>query len=215
MKFSIFNFQFLGRKRGFTRTPNFGVTPKGGGFTLVETLVAISIFTVSILGLMSVLTSGIANTNYAKKKMIAAYLAQEGIEYVRNIRDTFVLFGDNSSPNWNQFRNAIDKCGNPGIPKNCYFDEQNLNFSDPSMPITKISIQSCDGNSCPVLLYNSNTGKYNYDISGENSGLVRTIQAVYQGNPNDSVKILSTVSWSQGSGNYSITFSENLFNWTE
>ena len=58
---------------------------KNTGFTLVETLVAISIFTISILGMLSVLASSIANTTYAKQKMVATYLAQEGIEYIRNI----------------------------------------------------------------------------------------------------------------------------------
>ncbi|MFA5778149.1 MAG: type II secretion system protein [Candidatus Paceibacterota bacterium] len=62
-------------------------------FTLVETLVAISIFTMSILGLISILASGISNTGYAKQKMAATYLAQEGIEYARNVRDTNVLSG--------------------------------------------------------------------------------------------------------------------------
>ena len=34
----------LKNKKGFTRTPKFGVTPNGGGFTLIETLVGMSIF---------------------------------------------------------------------------------------------------------------------------------------------------------------------------
>lgn len=61
------------------------------GFTLVETLVAISIFTMSVLGLMSVLASGLSDTSYAKQKMTATYLAQEGIEYARNLRDNAVI----------------------------------------------------------------------------------------------------------------------------
>ena len=74
-------------------------------FTLVETLVAISIFTVSLLGLMSILAQGIADTNYAKRKIIASYLAQEGIEYIRNFRDTYVLYYDPASTNngWIEF----------------------------------------------------------------------------------------------------------------
>lgn len=92
----------LQKNKAFTRTPKFGVTPKGGGFTLVETLVSISIFTMSILGLMSILASGISNTNYAKKKMAAEYLAQEGIECVRNIRDTYVLYPD-ATHSWSNF----------------------------------------------------------------------------------------------------------------
>jgi type II secretory pathway pseudopilin PulG len=75
---------------------------KNKAFTLVETLVAISIFTISILGLISVLASGISDTGYAKKKISATYLAQEGIEYTRNIRDTHVLYG--GSTGWNDFK---------------------------------------------------------------------------------------------------------------
>src|SRR3989338_1314568 len=65
---------------------------KNEGYTLVETLVAVSIFSVSILGLLVALSQGLADTGYAKKKIAAAYLAQEGIEYIRNMRDTFVIY---------------------------------------------------------------------------------------------------------------------------
>lgn len=71
------------------------------GFTLVETLVAISIFTVSLIGIMSVLASGISDTNYAKQKMIAGYLAQEGIECIRNTRDNYILYPGHT---WNEFK---------------------------------------------------------------------------------------------------------------
>lgn len=84
---------------------------KNNGFTLVETLVAISIFTMSILGLMSVLASGISNTTYAKQKMVASYLAQEGIEHARNIRDNHVLY--DTSSGWNNFKNDTNVTNYP------------------------------------------------------------------------------------------------------
>ncbi|MEK7106542.1 MAG: type II secretion system protein, partial [Patescibacteria group bacterium] len=65
---------------------------KNTGFTLVETLVSLSIFSVSVILFMSVLGSGITDTNYAKQKIVAGYLAQEGIEYMRNMRDNNVLY---------------------------------------------------------------------------------------------------------------------------
>lgn len=95
-------------KKNF-RQKNKGPAPyeAGGfrsGFTLVETLVALSIFTVSILGLLGVLTRSSANINYAKQKMTASYLAQEGMECIRNIRDNYVLYPDPPSQSWNGFR---------------------------------------------------------------------------------------------------------------
>src|SRR3989338_963368 len=58
------------------------------GVTLVEGLVAVSIFPLSVLAMLVSLGQGLSNIDYAKKKLIAEYLAQEGIEYVRNLRDT-------------------------------------------------------------------------------------------------------------------------------
>lgn len=84
------------------------IKQKNRAFTLVETLVAISIFSVSILGLMSVLASGISNTNYAKQKTMASYLAQEGIEYVRNLRDNAILYQQGAG-GWNSFKGSNNK----------------------------------------------------------------------------------------------------------
>lgn len=78
------------------------------GFTLIETLVGLLIFSLAILSLMSILGSGISNTNYAKQKIIAGYLAQEGIEYIRNQRDTYMLFNPSGSQaGWDDFKNVI------------------------------------------------------------------------------------------------------------
>ena len=168
------------------------------GFTLVETLVAISIFSVSILGMMSVLGSGIANTNYAKRKAVAIYLAQEGVEYVRNMRDTKVLSASGGNL-WNQFESNFSSCSNEnnacGFVKPLPFD-----------------IKTCSSLSdCKLYI---NNGGYDTNSSGTDSGFVRKIWAE-EITPNKEIKIFSKVEWTQGSGNYSITFSENLFNWYE
>ncbi|MEK7127997.1 MAG: hypothetical protein AAB933_00330 [Patescibacteria group bacterium] len=183
----------------FFKQKNKGPAPyeAGGfrsGFTLVETLIAVSIFTVSILALMSVLASGIANTNYAKRKMIASYLAQEGIEYVRNMRDTYVLYNDD----WNKFSNDLNQCNNGG--------DQACGFG-----AVLYDIKRCNQlNDCKLYLENGN-----YSSTGSiDSGFVRKIWKEDIGSgQDDEVKIFSKVEWTQGSGNYEITFSENLFNW--
>ena len=171
------------------------------GFTLVETLVAISIFTISILAIMSVLGKGMSDTNYAKKQMTATYLAQEGIEYIRNMRDTFVLSNTNSANGWNDFLNKISSCS-LGIV--CGFNST-VSYIDPG------SIFLCtDMSLCKLYLEN---GNYSINSTGTDSGFIRTISLVAISN--DEIKINSTVSWQQGSGNYNVSFSENLYNWIE
>ncbi len=186
---------------------------KNKAFTLVETLVAISIFTGSILGLMSVLTQGITNTNYAKRKIVASYLAQEGIEYIRNFRDTYVLYSSTSAIGWNTFNSRLTT-GSCGTANGCYFDDSGVVYGNPTLPMTNLSLTACSGvgGACPELKYDSTTGKYAY-ASGANSGYIRKI--IMTTVSANETKISSTVSWIQGSGSYSIVFSENLFNWVE
>ncbi|PIR68144.1 hypothetical protein COU49_02190 [Candidatus Nomurabacteria bacterium CG10_big_fil_rev_8_21_14_0_10_35_16] len=188
------------------------IQQKNTGFTLVETLIALAIFSVSILGLMTVLSQGISDTTYAKRKNIAAYLAQEGIEYMRNIRDTYVLYSEDGSIGWDAFKTKLisspAKCH---LDNGCYFDDQDLNYSNQAQPITGIYMIEC-GATCAPLLYDSSTGQYNY-LTGDNSGFVRQITVdLISG---DELGISSTVSWTQGSGTYQITFYENLFRWVE
>ncbi|HEV7702059.1 MAG TPA: type II secretion system protein [Candidatus Paceibacterota bacterium] len=142
------------------------------GFTLVETLVGLSIFTFSMLALMSVLGSGVADINYAKQKTVAGYLAQEGIEHVRNMRDNSVLYNAvDSEQGWNEFKAEIQQ---------------------------KSFVQS-------------------YPVPAEDNfeNFTRVLSADTSSFGNDEVEVFSTVSWTQGSGNYNVVFAENLFNWAE
>ncbi len=203
-------------KQGFTPTPfkKKGVSLEiRRGFTLIETLIALSIFSVSILGLMLVLAQGISDTTYAKKKHTAAYLAQEGIEYIRNIRDTYVLYYSATGPvGWIAFNTKMtEPSASCDEVNGCYFDDQDLDYNNNTQPITGIYMIAC-GATCANLLYDSFSGKYNY-LLGEDSGFTRKIQVVTI-NANET-KVFSTVYWIQGSGTYHLTFSESLFNWVE
>lgn len=57
------------------------------GFTLLESMVAIAIFTVGVSTAVFVITQSINVGTRTKNKIIAANLTQEGIEVVRNMRD--------------------------------------------------------------------------------------------------------------------------------
>lgn len=190
---------------------NIKIQQKNKGFTLVETLIAISIFTVSILSLLVVLSQGVASTNYAKQKIIASYLAQEGIEYMRNLRDTYVLF-DATSPQtgWDSFNTKLTNA-NCDQAAGCYFDSSNVDYANNAQPMTNITLTPCSGGTCPNILFDDTNGKYGY-VSGNTSGFIRQINVTQVA---DQTKVYSKVYWVQGSGTYSIVLSESLFNWVE
>lgn len=61
------------------------------GFTLVETLVAISILLVVVVGPLTVAQKGVQNAYYANEQMMSIFYAQEAIEAVRRVRDNVAL----------------------------------------------------------------------------------------------------------------------------
>jgi len=179
------------------------------GFTLIETLVAISVFSLSVVIMMSVLADGITDTNYTQDKIVAGYLAQEGIEYMRNLRDTLMLYDVNSaSAGWEAMKSKMigASCHQTS---GCYFDDD-LVYSSLTESIKNLDMTACSGN-CPILSYSASTGKYGY--YGATIGFRRKIN--FQLINANEMKISSTVYWTQGSGTYNVTFSENLYNWIE
>ena len=57
------------------------------GFSLLESMVAIIVLMVGVSSVIAALNQSVALSPKIKNKVIAAHLAQEGIELVRNIRD--------------------------------------------------------------------------------------------------------------------------------
>ncbi len=70
------------------------------GFTLIETLVAISILVIAIAGPMTMAARGLQSSYHAKSQLVAVHLAQEAIEIVRMKRDNYTLANANSSEDW-------------------------------------------------------------------------------------------------------------------
>ena len=68
------------------------------GFTLLETLIALSVLSV---GIMAAFTLSTANLNTARanyQRILAANLAREGVEFIRNVRDS----------NWLKIESNVD-----------------------------------------------------------------------------------------------------------
>ena len=201
----------LGNLNGFTHQ-NF-LKKVSGGFTLVETLVAISVFTMSVLTLVIILSQGITSINYAKQKIIAGYLSQEGIEYTRNIRDTNVISHiSGSQAGWNAFKTQIANCL---LPDGCYLNDSLLFVGASNITVKDIIYTVCPSGICPPLKYdlgNNSNGRYNYSYGFDSTFTSKIMMTRINDNE---IKVISIVYWKQGSTQRSVTFSENLFNWIE
>lgn len=118
-------------------------------FTLIEVMVALYVLIVGLLAAVSLLVRTMSLTEVTAEKFIAANLAQEGIEIVRNIRDNNIL----SSRSWNA-----------GLNTGSYRADYNDNV-----------LLSYDGR---YLLFNFSTGLFSYD-SGNKSIFRREIKISY------------------------------------
>lgn len=107
---------------------NLGHTSYNKGFTLVETIVALVIITVAMGPVFILATSAVNVASRIEHNLIAANLAQEGIEVARSIRDTNWLNGaafDNNLPagtwrvQWDTTGGGLTAVGpNPVLKKN-------------------------------------------------------------------------------------------------
>lgn len=66
------------------------------GFSLLETMIAIGILAIGSLVVYGQTARILGNLNQEKTKFIASYLAQEGIEVIRNMRDANWVNGASS-----------------------------------------------------------------------------------------------------------------------
>lgn len=183
---------------------------KTSGFTIIETLVALSIFCFSILALLVVTSQGAASTTFTKNKLSASYLAQEGIEMIRNMRDGASL---SAKPWIDSFHNNVlfelSKCYPNPLSQlaGCDIDSQTL---------TIFQCPLADG-SCGNLRYDSSSGFFRSgsfaSISLPDSGFNRVITLRDLGTGNNEVEVTSVVSWIQGGQNKSVALIEDLFDW--
>jgi len=59
-----------------------------GGFTIIEIVISMFIIAIAIVGIFTALSIVVILTSDSADRLTATYLAQEGMEIVRNIRDT-------------------------------------------------------------------------------------------------------------------------------
>lgn len=153
---------------------------KQKGFTLVEAMVAISILSMSITGPLLIAQKGIGSAIYARDQITAFYLAQEAVEYIRNIRDTNRI----AELGW---LTNLDNCVGGKV---CRIDGTHL---DPVGNTVDCSGDNLAG-ACKPLWLNNTTKLYGYDESGATKSLfTRSISIT--NDADKSARIQVTISW--------------------
>lgn len=209
---------------------------KKKGFTLIETLVAISIMTIAIVGPMTTASRALLAAYTARDQLSASYLAQEGTEYVRLMRDTMYLanyaaYPSDSRLGLDSFCNFADP--NPGTDCNVTSPSSASSIAacvgagdgttkcalaDPLATMgvgANKSVALC-GATCPVLYLSG--GRYTTTVAGTATPFTRTIK-LYGWDPNgtnslgNELQVTVIVSWKEHAIPYTATVVDYLSPW--
>ncbi len=171
---------------------------KNAGFTIVETLVAITILMIAIAGPLTVAEKGLSASIYARDQLIGSYLAQDGMEYIKNVLDT-----DQLNPNVN----------NPNISTSSDWwlvYQQDTDLASRCSPNTPCTVDTIGGgispcgSSCPLYLttcgyvQSSNVSGCAANSSGDTKDFTRTfyIQPFsINGGSNNAANVIVNVTW--------------------
>lgn len=192
------------RKKGTFLLQAIGYRLQARAFTLIETLVAVSLLSIAIVAPMTLASKSLATAYYARDQITAFHLAQEAIETVRHIRDHNIILTahDISTP----------------IMTNIILDS---NQTSRTFVISSLddSNTTCSG-VCPPLKLDPTNSLYGYGDAGwTDSRFTRTVKAETVASDENGVpqeiRITVTVSWRSSAFQIprTVTISENLYNW--
>jgi prepilin-type N-terminal cleavage/methylation domain-containing protein len=160
------------------------------GFTLVEAMVAIAILSMSITGPLVIAQKGIASAVYSRDQVTAFYLAQEAVEYVRNVRDT----NANKTPPLG--REGLANC----ISQSCAIDARYPVFTAEGAPNVLAIKVVTPGPSEPFISIEKSSGLYGY-VAANTPGWTPTLfkRTIYislpQGDSGPEMIVSVKVSW--------------------
>ncbi len=160
----------------------------GAGFTLIEIIVAISILSFGILLVYNAFSMIVNLTYNISSRFTAAYLAQEGLEIVKNLRDN------------NYINNTVWSTGLTGCTTGCQADYKTENPAQ-LMPYNN------------AFLALNDDGFYSYDAGGSPTIFTRKITINNVLGNSDILNVDVLVSWSYRGQSFSFDANEYLYNW--
>jgi prepilin-type N-terminal cleavage/methylation domain-containing protein len=168
------------------------------GFSLVETLVAIAILLIIIVGPMSIATNSANSTSFANQQVMAYFLAQEGLELAQKGRDDFLLNGFNNNNDegsniaWDDFTTGT-------VFSDCFGgDVCGLEIEEgPNGDIQVIDCSNVTDCRLHLTTATNERSQYTYDSSGEITDFTRVV-TMEEISSNKDVLVTSEVSWRTG-----------------
>ena len=163
-------------------------------FTLIEVLIAITILIIGILSGFILVTRALYNVAVIKDRLTASFLAQEGIELTRQIRDSnFLRMLGEESAGWRD-----------GLEDGAYIIESRV---DSEESIKLVSIAEDENR---FFLYNDTLKIYNYS-DGEPTNFNRKIKITTISD--DEIRIESIMQWKTKRIDFNLIVEDHLYNW--
>lgn len=184
-------------------------------FTLIESLVAVSILLVATAAPLYGANRAIVASGIARDRLTASYLAQEGMEYVRAMRDAeYLAVYTQSNPSgraWYNFLNG-NISGNTDTASVYQCTAPNLCTLDPTVNGIAWPVAQCTSSCGPLYLLANGT----YSQTGSANQVTkftRTIQVQGAGGSSTEELVTSRVTWSYRGTTYSVTIQDHLTPW--
>lgn len=172
---------------------------KSRGFTLLEVITAIFILTVGVGGAFSLIHQTLSVASLSELKLTGSYLVQEGMEIVRNIRDSNWL-EQRASPS-TPWDNGLTGCQSPNC---CEGDYDDTSLTSPS---------SCNYDDLSYLNIDANDFySYSTDIPITPTKFKRKISIEPEANK---IKVTVEVLWEERGRIHNVKALEYLTNWYE
>jgi hypothetical protein len=171
---------------------------KKTGFTLIETLVAVTILIIGVIGPLSLAARGISDGLFAQNQLTANLLAQEAIETIVNVRNT----------------NVMDIAAVTEAGGDVFYNIWDDGAVDSDGEIKTVSVSAMEGivdiSGCPFVtgcyLNNSVNGFYEQSNSGP---FLR--QITFSKPTTDELKVVVTMTWLNKTVTKKFTLSEYLY----
>ncbi|MBP6860133.1 MAG: type II secretion system protein [Candidatus Pacebacteria bacterium] len=189
-------------------------------FTLVETLVAITVMTIATLAPFAAVQQVMRASNLSHDQLVASSLAQEAVEYVRFVRYTNWLKSEENEGGTGEYEPLKGLNGTSGPnclgTNTCTIDARKAPYSGSTLQGAAYCTAS-GANPC-ARLYRTAEGLYTQDAS-ETDGtantqteFLRTVSVDESTEGDGYVTVTVRVTWTDR-GTHEIELEENLYNW--